>query len=100
MDTKEMKKLIGRIETPNGAKYLAQLCKHFAHKIEASHEGNLGRAEFVYGPAVMEADETGLTVHFDLFDPDHVDGAKSVIDKHLERFAFRENITGMVWNED
>lgn len=31
-----MPTLIGRIETEHGAKYLTQLCKHFAHKIDAT----------------------------------------------------------------
>ncbi|MCV6592861.1 MAG: DUF2218 domain-containing protein [Silicimonas sp.] len=92
--------LTGRVETEHGAKYLAQLCKHFAHKIEASHDGTTGRAEFVYGPAIMSADDRGLTIRFELGDPDHIAGAKDVIDSHLERFAFREAITGMDWREE
>ena len=88
---------VGHIETANGAKYLAQLCKHFAHKIDASYSGNHGRAAFIFGLATMTADENGLTVHFDVNNPMDLGDAQNVIDKHLERFAFRETITGMVW---
>ena len=92
--------LIGRIETENGAKYGAQLCRHFAHKIEASFDGDSGRAAFVYGPAIMDADVSGLTVRFDVADPADVEDAKSVIDSHLAKFAFREKISGMVWRHE
>ncbi|MCQ0969557.1 DUF2218 domain-containing protein [Paracoccus sp. TK19116] len=91
--------LIGRLETEHGQKYLVQLCKHFAHKIEASWSDDHGRVDFVYGPAVMTADPLGLTVRFDVDDLGHVEDAKSVIDRHLARFAHREGIEGLIWTE-
>ena len=39
------------VKTPKAAGYLAQLCKHFAHKIPASFEGNRGRSALRAGSA-------------------------------------------------
>ncbi len=91
--------LKGTFETPNASKYLVQLCKHFAHKIEVDYTETEGTAEFPGGVARFHADETALTVDFDLKGPENVPNAKSVIDKHLERFAFRENFAQMTWVE-
>lgn len=93
-----MTTLTGHFTTPNGSKYLAQLCNHFAHKIDATHDGNAGVCHFIMGPAYLNADDTGLTVRFDLIDPDQAEAARNVIDRHLERFAFREDFKAMNWS--
>lgn len=93
-----MPKTVGRVETPNGSKYLQQLCKHFAHKITVENDTHAGRAEFSMGTAVMSADDTSLTVEFDLSSADDMPMAHSVIDQHLEKFAFREKLTGLEWS--
>lgn len=92
-----MPNLTGRFTTPNGAKYLQQLCKHFAHKIEVHHDTTEGTCQFTFGRAQLQADAEGLSVTFQLSTPDAVESAKTVIDKHLERFAFREGFTHMAW---
>ncbi|WP_095590793.1 DUF2218 domain-containing protein [Actibacterium ureilyticum] len=88
----------GRFETPNASKYLQQLCKHFAHKIEVEYDASKGVCQFPMGVAVIEADDTALTVRLDIDDPERVPAGQSVIDKHLERFAFREDFTTMTWD--
>lgn len=90
--------LTGTFQTPNASKYLGQLCRHFAHKIEVSHADTEGTAHFVFGPAYFTADDTALTVRFDLTDPAAKDAAKGVIDSHLVRFAFREDFKTMRWS--
>ncbi len=93
-----MTSLTGRFETPNGSKYLQQLCKHFGHRIDTSYTETEGTCHFVMGPAFMTADDSGLTVRFELTGPDQADDARNVIDRHLERFAFREDFQGMNWS--
>lgn len=87
----------GFIETPFGSKYLQQLCKHFAHKIVTEFDETQGQCHFAFGTAYMSADPKGLTVRFELHADTHKAQAQSVIDSHLERFAYRENIKAMVW---
>ena len=74
----------GRFETEHGARYLTQLCKHFAHKIEVSHGDKHGECHFPFGHAVMDADQLART--------------KAVIDDHLARFAFREPERTIEWS--
>jgi hypothetical protein len=90
--------ITGTFATPNGSKYLQQLCKHFGHKIEVEFTETDGTCAFDMGKAIMHADASGLSVRFELDGPEHVDRAHHVIDKHLERFAFREDFTGMIWD--
>jgi len=89
--------LTGEFITPNAAKYLQQLCKHFAHKIEVSFDGTAGRIPFGFGTAEVSANAEALRVRFADLAADKRDGAKMVIDKHLERFAFREGFAKMRW---
>ncbi|WP_299938161.1 DUF2218 domain-containing protein [uncultured Pelagimonas sp.] len=93
-----MFKLTGTFATQNGPKYLQQLCKHFAHKIDVTHSDTEGTCSFPMGQAVLKADDAGLTIRFELKDQDAVDPARNVIDSHLERFAFRENFKHMTWS--
>ncbi len=93
-----MFELTGTFATPNGSKYLQQLCKHFAHKIEVSHSDTEGTCNFPMGQALLSADDAGLTVRFALKDQDAVTPARNVIDSHLERFAFREDFKHMDWS--
>lgn len=89
--------LHGHYDTAHGSKYLQQLCKHFAHKIPVDYSETEGRAELPLGLASLTASDTGLAVKIDLADSADVPKAKHVIDKHLERFAFREGFTAMTW---
>lgn len=94
-----MPTLIGTYQTPNAAKYLQQLCKHFAHKIDATHDETTGFAPFIFGPAKFAADAQTLSVTFDLNNCTDIPSAKHVIDAHLERFAHREDFKTMQWSE-
>ncbi|WP_438670576.1 DUF2218 domain-containing protein [Pseudogemmobacter sonorensis] len=49
-----------RFPTSHGSKYIQQLCKHFAHKVEVSFDEHRGRAALPMGPAELVADAEGL----------------------------------------
>lgn len=89
----------GRFSTPHGAKYLAQLCKHFGHKVpaEIDPDGSKGRVTFAMGEARMHADDAALFVTLTGADQAAIDQLQEVIDSHLQRFAFRETFTGIGW---
>ncbi|ODT22294.1 MAG: 2,4-dihydroxyhept-2-ene-1,7-dioic acid aldolase [Kaistia sp. SCN 65-12] len=93
-----MHEATGRFESEHGQKYLTQLCKHFAHKIEVTYSDRHGECLFPFGKAVMDADDQGLTVHLTVQDGEQLARAKSVIEDHLARFAFREADKTMTWN--
>lgn len=88
---------IGRFETPHASKYLQQLCKHFAHKVEVAYTPTEGRAALPPGPATLEATETGLTVRLSAKDDAGMGHARAIIDLHLKKFAFREDFEEMAW---
>ena len=89
-----------RFETQNASRYMQQLLKHFAHKIEVSYDEKEGRAELGQGPAHLRADESGLTVQVSGEDLRAVIEARYVIDKHLVTFAFRDGFSGFSWSLD
>jgi hypothetical protein len=87
----------GRFATPNGPKYLQQLCRHFAHKIAVEHDSHSARFSLQTGPVTMLADEAGLQVTVTAPDADSLPRARDVIDRHLVTFAFREGFTTLDW---
>lgn len=88
---------IGTFPTPHASKYLQQLCKHFAHKVDVSFDETSGEAALPPGPARLSADPEMLRVEISAADPDGLRKARGVIDRHLETFAFREDFKGMAW---
>ncbi|MGI3186799.1 DUF2218 domain-containing protein [Nioella aestuarii] len=92
-----MPQITGHFDTPHASKYLQQLCKHFGHKREVSFDDTTGRVSFDFATAHLEATRERLTVTLDLSDANDADRGRHVIDKHLERFAFREGFEKMMW---
>ncbi|QKV18658.1 DUF2218 domain-containing protein [Oricola thermophila] len=92
-----MPKATARYRTENGRKYLVQLCKHFAHKIEVDYTEEKGRCELPPGPAEMFADDEGITFVVSAEDEERLDKVKDVITSHLARFAFREKLEKLDW---
>ncbi|MEZ5882729.1 MAG: DUF2218 domain-containing protein [Paracoccaceae bacterium] len=83
--------------TENASKYIQQLCKHFAHKVEAGYADNRGHAALPPGPAEMIADPAGLTVRVSAPDLKGIIQARFAIDSHLVTFAHREGFSGLTW---
>ena len=78
--------------TPKAAGYLAQLCKHFGHKVPASHEGNDGQISFSSGTCRLHAEEAALTMTVEAATPEDIARLEEVVASHLLRFAFREEL--------
>ena len=79
-----------RVATPRSARYLGQLCKHFAHKIPASYSGAQGRIEFPAGSCELEATDDLLILRAIAADAPSLSQVEEVVGSHLERFAFRD----------
>ena len=86
-----------RFETGQGAKYLAQLCKHFAHKTTAECSDTEGRIDFNGGRTHLAADAAGLAIRVEAETDEGLDRLKGVVWSHLVRFAFREPAGEPVW---
>lgn len=85
-------KAITKITTKEGVNYIGKLCRHFRHKIEATYEGNSGKADFPWGVCLMEADEHTLTFKVEAQDEEGMQKIQGALDRHLIKFAFREEL--------
>ncbi len=80
------------VRTPKAEAYLAQLCKHFAHKIPVSQNGPSGRITFERGDCLLLAQGDILTLVVESGDAEAIPVLEDVVARHLERFAFREEL--------
>lgn len=85
------------VPTPNGAKYLQQLCKHWAHKLEVQRSGDCGVVCFPDGVTTMTAHTTSLIVTIEASEEETIERLKGVVARHLDRFAFREAPLPFAW---
>lgn len=89
---------VATLQTEHAAKYIAQLCKHFAHKVDVSHADGHGECRFSCGTATMDADADMLTIRVTASDDEQVKETQDVIESHLLRFAFREELQPLQWS--
>ena len=80
------------IKTEKAGRYLQQLCKHFGHKVDVEFDDHTGWVKLPMGRADLAADDTTLTMSVNADDPDDLAKAQDVMQSHLERFAFREDL--------
>jgi hypothetical protein len=78
------------VPTPLADRYIAQLCKHFGHKIPASHSETDGRIEFPFGLCTLLARDEELVLVAEAADEASLARVEDVCGSHLERFMWRE----------
>jgi uncharacterized protein len=79
-----------RVATTMAARYLGQLCKHFAHRLPVSQAEREGRIEFPVGVCRLEAAGDTLILSAEAPDAESLARLEEVVARHLERFAFRD----------
>jgi len=82
------------IKTQSGAKYMQQLCKHWAHKIEALTYDQ-EKAHIPFNEEVkLELFACDGALEAQLYAPDEETLLRyeKVFERHIERFAFRETL--------
>jgi len=79
-----------KVATPVAARYLGQLCKHFGHRLPARQDGNHGEVEFPAGLCRLSAEAERLVMRVETKDETALGELEQVMEKHLQRFAFRE----------
>lgn len=80
------------VPTASASKYLQQLCKHFGHKVETTYNAHEGRIAFPAGACTLLADAASLRLHVSSADNEALARLKHVLESHLLRFAFREEL--------
>ena len=81
------------VATATPGRYIGRLCKHFAHKIPVSFDEHQGRIEFAFGLALLQAQETGLTLSVQAATDDDRQKLEQVVASHFERFAWQEALS-------
>ena len=82
-----------RIRSTKASQFLAQLCKHFAHKTPAEFTDNQGRIDFQPGLCVLTATENELIVTCEAEIAADLERVKVVVADHVVRFGWREQLT-------
>ena len=90
---------IARVPTDKAARYMAQLCKHFAHRIPASFDADSGRIEFSIGVCELAVARDALVLHVSAADADTLAQMEDVVARHLVRFAFRDELA-VTWQRE
>ena len=88
---------VAAVPTLHGAKYVKQLCNHWAHKLDVEQSDGAGRVLFEAAEARMKAGPEALVVTLAAKDEAILERMKSVLADHLDRFAFREAPLSFDW---
>ncbi|CAM5600612.1 DUF2218 domain-containing protein [Mesorhizobium sp. UC22_110] len=80
------------VTTEHASRYLQQLCKHWAHKFPVTFDPNHGEIELTIGKTVMDADAAALRIALTASDTSQLQQLERVVEDHIKRFAFREEL--------
>ena len=96
-----MRKAVASLQTERASRYLQAMCKHFAHKVTVGYDARQGWAALPYGRLAMsvEGDDT-LLFTVEAESAEMLERTKYVVDAHIVRFAFREQIKGLKWSDE
>jgi hypothetical protein len=88
------------VPTANGGRYLQQLCKHWQHKLKVTMKGeDEAEIEMFSGDTVdLKAMSDALNVSIRSSNADTIDVTRTVVEDHLNRFAFREAPLDFRWS--
>jgi uncharacterized protein len=95
------------VATANASRYLQQLCKHWAHTLSVDFDPIQGRVVFPKnargaewpseGVFTMVASAESLACRIEASAPAQLEGLKGAVERHLNRFAFREGELAFNW---
>lgn len=87
------------VATPNGGRYLRQLCKHWGHRLEVEENGAEATVRLPRALLTMTADSLSLHMHLTTVEDDDLERMQEVVSSHLDRFAFREGPLTFYWKD-
>ena len=96
-----------RVPTTKGSRYLQQLCKHWSHNLEVEFDTEHGRIVFPRdargaswasdGVATLDAEPDNLVCRIVAGEAAQLEGLKGALQRHVDRFAFREAPLAFEW---
>lgn len=84
--------------TGKASRYIAQLCKHFAHKVEASFSETEGRADLPGSLLLLRATPETLEIELRSDSLKEFTKGRYIVEDHIVRFAFREKLYCLNWS--
>jgi hypothetical protein len=92
--TSSLRSSEARVPTAVPRRYLGQLCKHFQHKLPVALHERQGRIAFPAGVCDLEVatNADALIMRVAASDEGLLARLEEVVGRHLERFAFREEL--------
>jgi hypothetical protein len=104
-----MSSATAKVPTAHASKYLQQVCKHWEHNLAVTFDAQQGTVTFPRdargaswpGDAVVTfSAHTGmLECHIAASEPGQRDGLKGAVERHIDRFAFREAPLTYDWTD-
>lgn len=94
-----MLRSIANVPTPNGSKYAQQLCKHWGHRNETHYEEGRGIVHFQSATVSFLAQKEILEITIEAEDREAISRYQSVVQSHLDRFAFKEAPLAYPWSQ-
>jgi hypothetical protein len=95
------------VPTAHASRYLQQVCKHWEHNLAVSFTPEHGTVTFPRdargadwaGDALVtfDAQSESLRIRVDASEAAQLDGLKGAVERHIERFAFREAPLSYAW---
>jgi hypothetical protein len=83
-------------------RYIKQLASHWGHKMATSYDEGDGMGTFPFSEhtsAVMTARPEGIAITLTAADKEENERMRGVIERHIDRFAFREAPLTYEWED-
>ena len=92
-DVSTLPSSIARVATPKARNYMIQMCKHFGHKLPVKYDDAGGRLQFEQRVCEFDITQPGiLTIALQADDERGLHAIEDIVDRHLRRFAFKEEL--------
>jgi hypothetical protein len=88
---------LASVPTASAARYMTQLCKHWAHKFPVAFDETSGRIELPLGLCHLTAGPGVLGLALEAQDEAGLTRLEDVVASHVNRFAFREGELVFAW---
>ena len=91
---------VARVPTRHASRYMQQLAKHWAHRMTVALDAEEATVDFPNGARLaMRADPDTLDCALTVPDDGEPERMRTVVEEHLNRFAFREGALTFEWRE-
>jgi hypothetical protein len=89
--------LTATVSTKNASSYLRKLCQHWSHRFPVECNDIRGTIQLPSALCTLDATPETLLVRLDLEEGADAVRLRAVVEEHLQRFGFREELV-FVWN--